>query len=194
MESLQQYSLSSNYFNQFGDIMNYARIEKKMGEIYEFMGMLKEAIIHYDKCGKIYKSHFLHGNYYECYLKIGKMYSVIGDYKNSVIIFDDLLSELYNINVSKYSTKNILLYCGIVRVLSQKVDEIRDQLIKYRKLYPELFHTKEYKFIMDITDCVELNRYDEFLDHLYNYSNVDKLDSWTLKMLLKIEELIKNIL
>jgi hypothetical protein len=93
----------------------------------------------------------------------------------------------FNHNRLKFNTKDYLLNAIICQVAafvdgeSITIDAIRDKIIVYRKLDYTFPLLKQGLFSEDLIETVQNIDLDLFMDCVYDYDNVTKLDSWQIE-------------
>jgi alpha-soluble NSF attachment protein len=57
-------------------------------------------------------------------------------------------------------------------------------LKRYEDISPSFADSREYKFIKDLTICVEEQNVDHFTEAVRNYDKISRLESWQTSLLL----------
>jgi alpha-soluble NSF attachment protein len=181
------------YLVQLGHFRLAGKIEYQMANIYEIDGEMDNAISHYRKSANYYKSANVIENYWSSMVKVAKFTSNLNVYDEAIQIWESYAKYCYGHNLLKFNTKDLFLNAFLTRLASLKEDS--ESLKECIKDYSRVDYTfrleKQGRFAMDLIKClktVKITNFDMFMDCVYDYDCVSKLDPWQITMLGRVKD------
>eukprot|EP00948_MAST-09A_sp_MAST-9A-sp1_P002348 g2348.t1 len=190
--ALQEEKRGVKLLTELGLFQLAAHHYESMAEIYlEEYEDLEEASNCYQFAGDFYLSLELFGEAELVLDKAARLYAELKQYAKASKLFFQLGRSCIRDNLRSFNAHQYFLNAGIVLCCNDDPDAAHEMRRRSRKKFFLFEAHAAHAFLRDITECLEDFDIDSFADHCYNFENVMKLDSWTLKMLGRIAELIR---
>jgi len=168
-----------------------AKIFQQIAELEEKAENIPGAIQAYEKAAECFFSEDSHSSGNQMLLKIAHFAAEREDYKKAIDIFEKVSAASLDNKLLSYSVKDYLFEASLIQlVMGAKHGDSSNVIIaveKYKDLHPAYDGSRECKFIENVTTAYQEDDLKKFVDTVFNYDKIYKLDTWTSGLLLAVK-------
>lgn len=177
-------------FTTRGQFRRAANFKLDLGEIYEDLGDLPEATVHYEQAGDWYSSDQAQALANKAYIKAADLSALSGNYIQAAGLFESVAKKSLNNNLSKWSLKDYFFKSVLCYLAGDDVVAGSKSLDKFVDWEPSFQQTREFGLLNDLIQAINDRDGQAFADKLYDFDQFSKLDKWKTTILLKIKNSI----
>jgi len=192
-DAIVQYEKSVKIWSAAGRFNSSAKLLKTMAEERESEGVHDETardqvIDLYMRAADLFEMEdFGKTMYSQCMFKVADHTAHKGDYQKSIEIFETEARKALSNNLLQYGAKEHFLKAGILTMCLGDSVTSKLALEKYGSADPRFDSSREGQLFAKLVEAVEDNDVEAFEQHLFEYDNISKLDSWKTTFLLKVK-------
>lgn len=175
------------FLTQNGQFRRAANFTLDLGELYEQIDDIPNAIKSYEQAGDYFETDHADALSTKAYLKCADLSSLSGDYKRAVGLYDNIIKKSVGNSLSKWSLKDYFLKSILCTLCLDDVIEAQKKLEYYCQEDPSFPSTREYKLIENILEAIEQGDNQLYSDKVFEYDQFSKLDKLKTQLLLKIK-------
>jgi len=168
-----------------------AKIFQQIAELEEKSENIPGAIQAYEKAAECFFSEDSQSSGNQMLLKIAHFAAEREDYKKAIEIFEKVSAASLDNKLLSYSVKDYLFKASLIQlVMGAKHGDSSNVITaidKYKDLHPAYDGSRECKFIENITTAYQEDDLKKFVDTVFNYDKIYKLDTWTSGLLLAVK-------
>jgi len=168
-----------------------AKIFQQIAELEEKSENIPGAIQAYEKAAECFFSEDSQSSGNQMLLKIAHFAAEREDYKKAIEIFEKVSAASLDNKLLSYSVKDYLFKSSLIQlVMGAKNGDSSNVIIaldKYKDLHPAYDGSRECKFIENVTTAYQQDDLKKFVDIVFNYDKIYKLDTWTSGLLLAVK-------
>jgi len=169
-----------------------AKYEKEVAEIFEENADIKNAVTHYETSANYYEAENSPSTANACLLKVAHFAASEGDYPKAIKIFEDISKTSMSNKLLSYGVKEYLFKAGLCNLCSGDLVETKKALSRYPGIDPTFASSREYKFLIAITESYE-NRDEESFDNaVEEFTTITPFDAWKTTILSTIQDKVKK--
>jgi len=139
----------------------------------------------------VFFSEDSHSSGNQMLLKIAHFAAEREDYKKAIEIFEKVSAASLDNKLLSYSVKDYLFKASLIQLVMGAKNGDSSNVItamdKYKDLHPPFDGCRECKFIENITTAYQEDDLKKFVDTVYNYDKIYRLDTWTSGLLLAVK-------
>jgi len=168
-----------------------AKIFQSIAELEEKSENIPGAIQAYEKAAECFFSEDSQSSGNQMLLKIAHFAADREDYKKAIEIFEKVSAASLDNKLLSYSVKDYLFKASLIQlVMGAKNGDSSNVTIaieKYKDLHPAYVDSRECKFIENVTTAYQQDDLKKFVDVVFGYDKIYKLDNWTSGLLLAVK-------
>lgn len=170
-----------------GQFRRAANFNNDLAELYELVSDNENAINAYEQAGDYFTTDHAEALANKAYLKCADLSAISGDYKKAISLYDTIIKNLANNNLSKWSLKDYYLKNILCVLCTNDEIEAEKKASTYKNEDPGWEQTREYKLIQDIFQAIHAGDMEDFSDKVFQYDQFSKLDKLKTQLLLKVK-------
>jgi len=171
-----------------------AKIYQQIAELEEKSENIRNAIAAYEKAAECYFSEDSSSSGNQMLLKIAHYSAEREDYKRAIEIFEKVSAASLDNKLLSYSVKDYLFKASLIQLVMGAKNGDSSNVIpaieKYKDLHPAFDGCRECKFIENVTQAYQEDDIKKFVDVVFNYDKIYKLDNWISGLLLVVKNSI----
>ncbi len=191
-EAIGMLEKAIHLFTAKGGFRRAANYQMDLGQIYEDMSDLKNAMTCYDTASEWYANDQADALANKATLKTAELAAMGGDYARGFAGFERVARASLNNNLTKYSVKDYFFRAGLCRFADGDDVGSNRAVQQYAELDPTFVSTREFQLLQDISQSIEDANQEAFTDKIFQYDQMSKLDKWKTAILLKIKNSIAD--
>lgn len=187
-----QFSLDADKFSQA------ARLEEEIGDMLAEDDHHKEAIESWEKAAEYYEAENDQGNADKRLLKVAHLAPKLNNYERSIEVFEAVSKRSVDDKLRRWKVKEYLFKALLCHCCAGAADEIRswnklqDTSEKYKDISAMFGDSRECKLMDKVIDSLMKTNIDTFKDALVEFESIQRLEPWTVDLMLKLENYIKE--
>ncbi|CAH6720699.1 alpha-soluble NSF attachment protein [[Candida] jaroonii] len=175
------------FLTQNGQFRRAANFTLDLGELYEGINDLPNAIKSYEQAGDYFITDNAEALSNKAFLKCADLSALSGDYNKSVELYDNIIKKSVGNSLSKWNLKDYFLKSILCILCLGDSIEASKKLNYFLSEDPSFESTREYRLINDVLESIQQGNIDMFTDKVYEYDQFSKLDKLKTQLLLKIK-------
>ncbi|XP_021761021.1 alpha-soluble NSF attachment protein 2-like [Chenopodium quinoa] len=180
-----------NLFLNSGIFSMAARYCKEVGELYEQLRDLEEAIKYFKRAADLFQGEAATTSASQCKQKVAQFSAQLKRYMKAIEKFEEVAQEAVNSNLLRYGVRGHLLNAGICHLCIGDIAAVTNALTRYQNLDPTFSRTREYVLLTDLLAAYDRKDVEKFTEVLMDYDSLSPLDSGKTTLLLRIKENLK---
>lgn len=178
------------FLNQNGQFRRAANFTNDLAELYEQVGDFKAAADSYEQAGDYFSTDHAEALASKAYLKSADLTASSKDYKKAIELYDPIILLLSNNALSRWGLKDLYLKVILCVLAMEDAIEGLKRLEKYLVDDPAFEQTREYKLLAAVLAAIEQGDEEAFLDAVFDFDQIQKLDKLKTQLLLKAKEMV----
>ncbi|PHH49542.1 putative vesicular-fusion protein sec17 -like protein [Ceratocystis fimbriata CBS 114723] len=173
-----------------GNFRRAAGHQEALAEIYDTrLGNTKAALEAYEQAAGWYEGDNAPAMANKIWLKVAEMAAVAKDYHKATDIFERVAKGAVDNNLMQYSVKDYLFKAGICHLASGDNVATQRALDEYVEI-DKFGKQREYHILRDLFKAVQESNVEEFVNKLYLFDQVSRLDRWKTAILTRVKDQI----
>ncbi|CAI5755681.1 unnamed protein product [Candida verbasci] len=170
-----------------GQFRRAANFEMDLGELYESINDISQAIVAYEQAGDYFTTDHAEALSNKAFLKCADLSAINGDYKKAINLYDQIIKNSINNSLTKWSLKDYFLKNILCILCLDDITEAQKKRDYFLSDDPSWSQTREYKLIENIFESIENGDIEGFSDKVFEFDQFSKLDKLKTQLLLKIK-------
>lgn len=165
--------------------------QKTIGEIYEV------DIVDLEKAQKAYEvaadwllNEESKAQAAQCLLKAATFAAQLEQYASAIDKFEQVAIQSLDNNLTKWSVRQYLFNAALCHLASGDLVGSRRAIERYQGMDATFSSTRECEFLLKLLQDLENGEVDSYTQHVVDFDNLTKLDSWKTTILLRIKKSI----
>lgn len=179
-------------FTDLGRLSLAAKHHKDIAEMLDAEGNVEKAMFHFEQAAELYEGEEQTSTANTCKLKVAQFAAQIELYVKAIEIFEAVAHASLDNNLLKYSVKTYLLNAGLCQLCRNDTVAIANAVDKYQEMDPTFRGTRECKLLQDLAQAMEEGDVTQFTNHVAEYDNLSRLDTWKTTILLAAKRLVAS--
>jgi len=198
-EAIKMYSLAIGLLRDNNKFSRAAKLWKEIAEIEQKEGHITETIKAWSECADCFELGNQTVSANMAYIRIAELVAKEEeDYPRAINLYEKVSNSI-NDGLGKYAINGYVFRANLLRLIigSRKNDikSVRSANDHYKQSYPTLWNgSRECTLIEGILRAFDDQDVDLFVNTLYTYDAVSKLDNWITKLLLAIKVELQNMI
>ncbi|KMT06612.1 hypothetical protein BVRB_7g157800 [Beta vulgaris subsp. vulgaris] len=180
-----------NLFSSIGRFSSAARCCKEVGELYEQLRNVQEAIKYFERAAEFFEGETAATSASHCKQKVAQYSAHLKQYTKAIEVLEEVAREAVSSNLLRYGVRGHLLNAGICHLCKRDLVAVTNALERYQAWDPTFSRTREYELLSDLVAACDEEDVEKFTDVLKEYDSLSPLDSWKTVLLLRIKEDLK---
>lgn len=175
------------FLTQNGQFRRAANFTMDLGELYESITDLPNAIKSYEQAGDYFVTDHAEALSNKAYLKCADLSALSNDYSKAIELYDNIIKKSVGNSLSKWNLKDYFLKSILCILCLGDSIEARKKLDSFANEEPSFEATREFKLINDILEAIDQGDNQMFTDKVFEFDQFSKLDKLKTQLLLKIK-------
>lgn len=173
---------------KFGTAANHL---VSIAEIHEENNDYVKSIDYYQRAADIFQIENNTSRANKCLLKIADQCSIHSDnYAKSIDIYESVAKSFLKNNLLKWGVTDIYVKAGLLYLCNTDLIRCREQIKFYCDSYPNFSSSREHDLLVSVANAYGNYDIDSFMQTIYEYDKIKRLDDWKVKILNKIKKSI----
>ncbi|KAI6186546.1 Soluble NSF attachment protein [Aphelenchoides besseyi] len=162
-----------------------AKVHVAIADIYDTEAPNKEKCLkHHQIAADFFKGDEAKSSATKCLIRVAQVLSAeLGNYRRAIEVFEEIAIYEADHPTLKYAAKNHFFMALLCHLCIDLLDT-QNALKRYEDISPSFADSREYKFIKDITICMEEQNAEHFTEAVRNFDKISRLDPWQTNLLL----------
>ncbi|KAI5950958.1 SEC17 [Candida jiufengensis] len=175
------------FLTQNGQFRRAANFTMDLGELYESVDDIPNAIKSYEQAGDYFQTDNAEALSNKAFLKCADLSALSNDYKKAIELYDQIIKNSLNSSLTKWSLKDYIFKVLLCILCTEDIVEVEKRLAKYNEEDPNWANSREYKLIESILESINKGDVEDFSDKVFEFDKFSKLDKLKTQLLLKIK-------
>ncbi|KAI6227503.1 Aromatic-di-Alanine repeat protein [Aphelenchoides fujianensis] len=172
------------FYTDMGRFNMAAKVHSTIAEIYETEAPNKEQCIkHHQIAADFYKGEEAKSSATKCLIRVAQLSAELGNYRRAIEVFEEIAVFEADHPTLKYAAKNHF-FMALLCHLCIDVLDTQNALKRYEDISPSFADSREYKFVKDLTVCMEEQSVEHFTETVHGFDKISRLDPWQTSLLL----------
>ncbi|KAI6199736.1 Alpha-soluble NSF attachment protein [Aphelenchoides besseyi] len=161
-----------------------AKVHVAIADIYDTEAPNKEKCLkHHQIAADFFKGDEAKSSATKCLIRVAQLSAELGNYRRAIEVFEEIAIYEADHPTLKYAAKNHFFMALLCHLCIDLLDT-QNALKRYEDISPSFADSREYKFIKDITICMEEQNAEHFTEAVRNFDKISRLDPWQTNLLL----------
>ena len=192
MESLVHYHSAISVFAEIGRFMQAAKYQEVVAHIEEEENEALKAVKSYQQAADYYIADGEHTVADRCLEKVAHICATHQQYDRAAETFEALGMRCMQFNMRKFNARTFFFRSGLCMYCKKDYKSAQRIRRRQKDLDYTFASMPECRYLEDIGKNMRNGSFDEFMDHTYNFNNVNPLNSWELEILQRIKKIISG--
>ena len=192
LESLVHYHAAISVFAEIGRFMQAAKYQEIVAQLEEEQGEDLKAVHSYQQAADYFIADGEHTVADRCLEKVAHICAYKEHYDRAAETFEALGMRCLQYNLRKFNAKTLFLRAGICQLCKKDFKAAQRIRRRHKDLDYTFASMAECRFLEDIGNNMKDGSFDDYMDHVYNFNNVNPLNVWELTMLDRIKKIISG--
>lgn len=176
LECVVHYRAAISTFAEIGRFLQAAKYQEIVGHIEEDSKVPLQAVKSYQQAVDYYIADGEHTLADRCLEKVGTICAIHEQYDRASETFEALAMRCLQFNLRRFNAKTFFLWSGIMQLCKKDYKTAQRIRRRHKEIDYTFSNMAECRFLEDICKNMRDGSFDEFMDHLYNFNNVNPLN------------------
>lgn len=188
-EAVSFYRNAISLFCELGRFSTAGNLQYEVAEMYETDGNLEEACEQYRQASAYYLGENRVEQSHQCLAKVAQHSALLGQFGQAAGTYESIGRSCLEGNMMRPNTRLHFLRSLLCFLASgAKFDEVRRKMEEFKEADFSFAVSRECLFVSTVLPAVEAKDLNVFADNVYDFDNVEPMDSVLLRILRTLHE------
>ncbi|CAI5747344.1 unnamed protein product [Peronospora destructor] len=192
MDAMVHYKTAISMLCDAGRFSNAAKLQKKVGEIYEQQNNKEEALEAYRQAADYFSGENQSSSANSMLLKVAQFSAELEKFEAALEIYEDIAKSSMESSLLKFNAKNHLLNAGICALATKDMVLVQMKWDEFQDIDYTFADSREGRFLQQMNQSYEVFNADTFADAVFQFDTISKIEPWKISLLLRIKEGIQG--
>jgi alpha-soluble NSF attachment protein len=191
-ECLVHYHAAISMFAEIGRFLQAAKYQEVVAHIEEEDNEELKAVTSYQQAADYYIADGEHTLADRCLEKVATICAYHEQYDRASETMEALGMRCLQFNLRRFNAKTFFFWSGLMQYCKKDYKAAQRIRRRHKGLDYTYANMAECRFLEDIGQNMRDGDFDAFMDHCYNFNNVNPLNVWELTMLERCKKIISH--